>query len=324
MAERLGARLGIVEEKLAGQVRLDDLQIDPATSHLAYAGGKRLRPALALLASELGVHPDADAVYDSAIVVELTHLASLYHDDVMDEAPMRRGVPSAQAKFGNTVAILAGDILFARASSIVAGLGPRAVLLHAKTFERLCQGQLHETLGPRPGQSAREHYIQVLADKTGSLVAASAVHGVLSAGGTQETADVLAAYGECVGVAFQLADDIIDIEVDGEITGKTPGTDLREGVDTMPIILLREQSAAGSLDAAGERILRLLADADLASDEALAAVVALLREHPVLEQTRRMALQWAARAEAHLEEVPDGEIRRALVDFSRQAVERVA
>ncbi|MBE6483408.1 MAG: polyprenyl synthetase family protein [Actinomycetaceae bacterium] len=314
----------VVESMLRAQVRLDDLQVDPATSHLAAAGGKRLRPALVLLAAELGPHPEAQAVLDSAVVVELTHLASLYHDDVMDEAPMRRGVPSAQELFGNSVAILAGDILFARASIVVSGLGPRAVELHARTFERLCQGQLHETIGRRDGQSAREHYLAVLADKTGSLIAASARYGVLSAGGSEDMADVVAEYGERVGVAFQLADDVIDIVSDGQQTGKTPGTDLREGVDTMPIILLREQQAAGTLDALGLRILERLESADLTSDTALAEVVDMLRQHDVVAQTRQLAQQWVSDALTFLEDLPHDEVREALTAFARGTVERAA
>ena len=241
-----------VERRLGEEVRLDDLQVDPATTHLVGAGGKRLRPALVLLAAELGPRPGAEAVLDSAVAVELTHLASLYHDDVMDDAPMRRGVPSVQSLFGNSVAILAGDVLFARASLVTSKLGPQAVKLHAMTFERLCQGQLHETIGPRASVSPRDHYIRVLADKTGSLIATSARYGVLFSGGSWELADALAQYGECIGVAFQLADDVIDIESDAAVTGKTPGTDLREGVDTMPTLLLRELGEKGALDVEGD------------------------------------------------------------------------
>jgi trans-hexaprenyltranstransferase len=324
LAEGLNAQMGVVERMLAAQVSFDDLQVDPATSHLAQAGGKRLRPLLVLLAAQLGPRPQDPAVYDAAVVVELTHLASLYHDDVMDEAPMRRGVPSAQAKFGNSVAILAGDVLFSRASILMAGLGPRAVRLHARTFERLCQGQLHETIGVRQGQSPKGHYIRVLQDKTGSLIAASAMYGVLYSGGSEELANVLAAYGERVGVAFQIADDVIDIRSDGATTGKTPGTDLREGVDTMPVLLLREQREAGTIDAAGEEILRELDHADLNSDAALGEVVDRLRRHPVLEQTERMALAWVADAENHLVRVPPSAVRDALVDFARMAVNRAS
>lgn len=313
-----------VERRLVDEVRLDDLQVDPATTHLVDAGGKRLRPALVLLTAELGPRPGAEAVFDSAVAVELTHLASLYHDDVMDDAPMRRGVPSVQSLFGNSVAILAGDVLFARASVVTSKLGPQAVKIHAMTFERLCQGQLHETIGPRSDASPREHYIRVLADKTGSLIATAARYGVLMSGGSWELSDVVAEYGECIGVSFQLADDVIDIESDGATTGKTPGTDLREGVDTMPTLLLREQREKGELDAEGAVILDLLDNADLSDDDVLADVVERLRCHPVLEQTRAMAQEWVDRAIDSIEFLSDGEVRDELVRFARMTVERSA
>ena len=200
LAERLSARMEEVESILQREIRLDDLQIDPALLHLAQAGGKRLRPLLVLLTSELGDNSDSAAVYDAAVAVELTHLASLYHDDVMDDAPMRRGVLSAQEKYSNSVAILAGDVLFARASAVMARLGSKAVAWHAQTFGRLCAGQLHETLGRQSDETARDHYIGVLADKTGSLIAAAARYGVFAAGGSDELGEQLAQWAERVGV----------------------------------------------------------------------------------------------------------------------------
>ena len=322
LGARLAGRMESVERQLQESVRVDDLVVDEATSHLAIAGGKRLRPALCLIASELGPDPDAQGVDDSAIVVELTHLASLYHDDVMDEAPLRRGVPSAQKVFGNSAAIMAGDVLFARASAIVAKLGPEAVLLHATTFERLCMGQLHETIGPREGDDPREHYISVLADKTGSLIAASGRYGVLAAGGSTELAATVAEYGEKVGVAFQIADDVIDLISDPEVTGKTPGTDLLEGVSTMPVLLLREKAAAGTIDPAGAEILARL-DAGLDEDN-LPEVVEMLRAHPVLDETRALAHEWVDEALEALQDVPEGSVRAAFTDFARAMVDRLA
>jgi len=311
-----------VEAQLRQLVEMGDLRVDPATSHLALAGGKRLRPALVLLTAELGPEPEAQAVFDSAVAVELTHLASLYHDDVMDEAPMRRGVASVQQLYGNSVAILAGDILFARASTIVAGLGPRAVQMHATMFERLCTGQLHETVGVAPEESPKEHYLSVLADKTGSLIAASARYGVVSSGASEQLAEIVANYGERVGVAFQLADDVIDVMSDGATTGKTPGTDLREGVDTMPTLLLKEQREAGTLDELGERILDLLENSDLSSDANLAEVVGMLRQHSVVAQTQQMAQEWVDAGVEFLKDLPEGDVREALVEYAQLAVNR--
>lgn len=324
LATVLDERMAKVETQLRDAVRVDDLVVDEATSHLAKAGGKRLRPALTLLTAELGPNPDAQEVKDSAVVVELTHLASLYHDDVMDDAPLRRGVPSAQYVFGNSSAILAGDVLFARASSIVADLGPEAVKLHATTFERLCMGQLRETIGPRDGEDPREHYLSVLADKTGSLIAASARYGVLWSGASAELAESVAAFGERVGVAFQLADDVIDLVSDPEETGKTPGTDLLEGVPTMPTLLLREWNDAGRLDESGREILRRLDSGDLADGENLSEVVALLRDHEAVAETKRLANQWTDDAIKELDVVPDGEVKDALIIFARAMVDRSA
>lgn len=324
LVSTLNDRMEQVEDYLRDAVHVDDLVIDGATSHLALAGGKRLRPALCLLAAELGPNPGDQGVLDSAVVVELTHLATLYHDDVMDEAPRRRGVPSAQYLYGNSSAILAGDVLFSRASSIVAQLGPEAVLLHAKTFERLCIGQLNETIGPREGDDPIEHHLKVLADKTGSLIAASGRYGVLFAGGDPNIAHDIAQFGEKVGVAFQIADDVIDLVSDPEVTGKTPGTDLLEGVPTMPTLLLRERAKDGSLDVTGKQILDYLDNKDLTEGDNLTTVVELLRKHEVVEETRALAHSWIESANTHLARLPEGEVHDALEAFGNAMVDRMA
>nr|WP_250506584.1 polyprenyl synthetase family protein [Bowdeniella massiliensis] len=296
--------------------------IDQAASHLAIAGGKRMRPMLVLLAAHLGDGVNEE-VERAAVGVELTHLATLYHDDVMDSAALRRGAPAAHEVWGNTVAILTGDLLFARASQIVASLGAEAVRIHAETFERLCLGQLHETLGVADGQDPVAHYIDVLADKTGSLIATSARYGAMFAGAPAEQIAVLERYGEKVGVAFQLADDVIDLASDSETTGKTPGTDLREGVDTMPILLLKQRQRAGTLDAEGEQLLSDL-EGDLSSDRALSDVVARLRVHPVVDEARELARSWADDAVAELDGLPASLVKDALADFAVLLVNRMA
>ncbi|MCK6209822.1 polyprenyl synthetase family protein [Georgenia sp. EYE_87] len=320
---RLLPELADVEARLARAVVGGDRLVDPPASHLAAAGGKRLRPLLTLLASELGEGAN-DAVRDAAVTVELTHLATLYHDDVMDSAPMRRGAPAAHEVWGNSVAILTGDLLLARASLLVASLGTEAVRVHAQTYERLCLGQLHETFGPAEGQDPVEHYIQVLADKTGSLIATAARYGAVFSGADPEVAEVLTRYGEKVGVAFQLADDVIDLSADAATTGKTPGTDLREGVDTMPVLLLRERLAAGTLDERGAAVLERLGAEQLASDDALRAVVADLRHHEVVAQARELAEQWAHDAVAELEPLPASPVKDALGAFAGLLVDRLA
>jgi heptaprenyl diphosphate synthase len=271
---------------------------------------------MVLLASHLG-DPDAAGVVPAALVVELTHLATLYHDDVMDEADRRRGVPSANARWDNTVAILTGDFLFARASEIVADLGPEAVRLQSRTFARLVRGQLRETVGPAQDEDPLEHYLAVLADKTGSLIATSARFGAWLSGAPADQVEVVTRFGECIGVAFQLADDVIDVASEGDESGKTPGTDLREGVPTLPSLYARRSSAAQDARLV-ELVSAPVAERDV--DEALA----LLRAHPAMDEAQREVQRWADRARAELVALPDGPARRALEQISNAVVTRSA
>lgn len=304
-----------VEELLRESVASTDPFADRTARHLVEAGGKRIRPLLAVLASHLG-DPSRREVVTAAVVVELTHLATLYHDDVMDSAPLRRGAPTAHELWGNSVAILTGDLIFARASRLVSGLGGEALAVQAETFERLCLGQLHETQGPAEGENPREHYLSVLRDKTGSLVAAAGHFGAMLAGAPREHVEIMVAYGEKVGVAFQLADDVIDVTGAKEKAGKRPGTDLREGVPTLPVLLLREKE-----DESSRRLLGLI-DGDLSSDESLAEAVSALAAHPVAEESWGIARQWAEDAIATLEPLPDGTVKEALRSFALAVVDR--
>ncbi len=318
----LAEELEDIERRLTAAARSADPLIDPSAGHLLAAGGKRVRPVLVLLCSQFGSGVN-DEVRAAAVATELTHLATLYHDDVMDSAPLRRGAPSAHEVWGNSVAILTGDLLFARASRIVADLGPQAVRIQAEAFERLVLGQLHETLGPREDEDPIEHYLQVLADKTGSLIAAAAHYGTILSGASAEVEAAAVAYAEKVGVAFQLADDVIDLVSDAATTGKTPGTDLREGVPTMPVLLLRRAAAAGELDEAGQALVADL-DGDLSEDGVLGGVLARLTAHPVLDQAREMARSWAADAVAELAALPESPTKSALDEFAHLLVDRLA
>ncbi|GAA4725218.1 polyprenyl synthetase family protein [Isoptericola chiayiensis] len=320
LADRIGGRLAQVDAVLDQAVASTDALADDAGRHLVAAGGKRFRPLLTLLAGELGDGANPQLV-DAAVVVELTQVASLYHDDVMDSAPVRRGAPAAHTVWGNTVAILVGDLLFARASALVAGLGPEAVVLQSRTFERMCLGQLHETTGPGAGDDPVEHYLQVLSDKTASLLSTSARLGAMFGGCPEPVVEAAAAYGEKVGLAFQLADDVLDIASSGTESGKTPGTDLREHVPTMPVLLLRQRVDRGEGTASDTDLLARL-DGDLSDDAALAAVVADLREHAVLAETRELAVRWAREAAAELEPLPDGPVKEALTDLATALADR--
>ena len=306
--------LELVEAELQEATENSDKIVQQAARHLVDAGGKRVRPVLTLIASLLGDGATKEVI-DAAAVVELTHLATLYHDDVMDDAPTRRGVPTAQHVYGNSVAILVGDLLLARASRIGVALGIEAIDLQARTFERLCIGQLNETIGPKDSDDPIAHYIQVLADKTGSLIAASATLGAMLGNAPTEYLKPLSEFGEKVGVAFQLIDDVIDISEAGP-SGKTPGTDLRAGVPTMPVLLLRKKS-----DDASKQLLTLI-DGDLSSDEQLADVVKQLREHEVADEAYNEAIRWANEAISAIDCLPDGQTKRALVHFAEAVIKR--
>ncbi|MEJ3405438.1 polyprenyl synthetase family protein [Rathayibacter sp. YIM 133350] len=320
-ARAVEAGLDEVEVQLLKQVEFADEIADVTTRYLLNAGGKRVRPMLTLLTSHLG-DGITDDVITAATAIEVTHLASLYHDDVMDDADKRRGVPSAQTVWGNSVAILAGDLLFARASQLMAGLGEGAIRLQAATFERLVLGQLHETNGPKAGDDQVAHYIQVLADKTGSLIAAAAQSGVIFSNAPAEYEEPIVAYGERIGIAFQLIDDVIDLSPQPRKTGKVPGTDLRAGVVTLPLLRLRERAET---DAASARLLeRLEAEVigvETPSDTA-DVLIAELRDHPVTAATRDEAHAWARHAVDALAVLPDGQVVKALTRFADSIVER--
>lgn len=318
----LAQGLEAVDARLRQVVDHDDPFIAGASRHLVDAGGKRFRPMLTLLAAavaggrELPVEPD-QRVVDAAVGVELTHLASLYHDDVMDEADLRRGVSSANAAYGNATAILVGDLLFGRASEIVAGLGDQAVLIHARTFVRLCAGQIQDERQAPPGVDRSAHYLQVLADKTGVLIATAARYGGMFGGCTDEQIETLAEYGELLGLIFQLSDDLLDITSSSDASGKTPGTDLREGVATLPVLYLLES------DDPGDERLQSLVSRPLTDDAEHAEALAALRVHPALEQARGYTRDLARRAGDLVAALPAGPARDALVALPVTVADRV-
>ena len=318
LEDRLRRRLEEVEVELDAAVQSEVRFVTEAAQHLMQAGGKRFRPLLVLLAAETG-DPDAEGIVTAACVVELTHLGSLYHDDVMDEAALRRGADSANARWDNTVAILTGDYLFAKSSELTARLGADAVRIQAETFGRLVEGQILETLGPQDGADPLDHYLRVVAGKTGSLIATSAHYGALFAGAPREVVEALTAYGEKIGSAFQLSDDILDIASDSAESGKTPGTDLREGVATLPTLL-----AQRSTDPDDARLLELLA-ADLTDDALHAEALDLLRKHPAMDEARAYVMDRAREAQQLLTVLPtDSPVRAALDTFAEIVATRTA
>jgi len=315
LADDLRQGLDDVELALVAAVRSDYPFVTETSQHLINAGGKRFRPLLALVAAQYG-DASAPGNVPGAVVAELTHLATLYHDDVMDEAPLRRGAPSANARWDNTVAILTGDFLFARAADIAADLGTDIVRLQARTFERLCTGQIRETVGPADGEDAIAHHLDVLAGKTGSLIAAAGRMGAMTSGASPEVAAAISAYGEKFGVAFQLSDDLLDIASESSESGKTPGTDLREGIRTLPVLI-----ALAGTDSADARLRELLAG-PITDDELHAEALTLLRESSAMAQARDVLVQWAQDARSELAKLPAGAATDALSMMCDVVVDR--
>jgi heptaprenyl diphosphate synthase len=316
--------LARVEASLNETAHPDEELFTEASHYAILAGGKRFRALLVLLAAQFG-DPRDPRVIEAAAAIELTHLATLFHDDVMDEADVRRGLPSANSRWSNSVAILTGDFLFAQASRILARLGPDAVRLQAETFNRLVAGQLSETIGPRPGQDPLDHYMHVITEKTGSLIATSGQFGALFSGAPAEVAARIAAACEQLGVAWQLSDDVIDIASDSAQSGKSPGTDLRQGVRTLPVLYAMRSTAVSAetgtdqRSGADQRLQWLLTEADLSDDDALVTeTLALLRAHPSLAESRARVLSWTQGARNEIMTLPAGPPRAAflgLCDF---------
>jgi heptaprenyl diphosphate synthase len=307
--------LGKVEDLLRSHIKGKYPLVEETSRHLVAAGGKRLRPLLTLIASQYG-DPTRYEIVQAAVAAELTHLATLYHDDVMDDALIRRGVDSANSRWGNTVAILTGDYLFAKCSALLADLGPEAVRLQAQTFERLVIGQIMETQGPAEGQDPLEHYLQVVADKTGSLIATSARYGALFSGATTEVTETVTTFGETIGIAFQLADDVIDISSESKDSGKTPGTDLREGVPTL--VTLRVMASNNPKDRDLQELLR----GPIESEILVAEVLVTLRSHSALEESRDQLLKVAADARSALKPLPICDATAALFSLCDAVIDR--
>jgi heptaprenyl diphosphate synthase len=310
---RVRAGLERVERVLEEATATADPFIREAATVLL-AGGKRFRATCVLLAGHFGV-PDARGLAPIAAAIELTHLASMYHDDVIDEAEMRRGSPTANARYDNLIAILTGDYLFARASEITAELGEDASRTLARTFTRLCVGQISEARGPQDGEDPVAHYMDVLEGKTGALIGAACQLGAKLAGAKPDRVEALAEFGQRVGVAFQLGDDLLDITATAARAGKRPGTDLRQGVRTLPVLYLLR---AGGPDA--ETVKRVL-DGQT-DDESVEHALDVLRRSEALREARATARGVVDEALTSLGRLPDIPAREAFQELAHQALER--
>ena len=309
-----------MEAGILEQVAFHDQVADVRSRYLLAAGGKRVRPVLTLLTAQLG-DGVTDDVVTAAQAVEILHVGSLYHDDVMDEASERRGVPSAQQVWGNSVAILTGDLLFARASKLIAG----AAAATGSSRRRRCSSASCSGSCTRPsGRSPTRTPSTTTCRCSRTRRARSSPPRRSGAPPTRtrpaRTGRRSSTFGRRIGVAFQLIDDVIDLAPDEAETGKHPGTDLKAGVPTLPLLLLRRRAAtdAGRPGAARPHR-RAAADG---SGREVAEVVAELRAHPVTAETRAEALRWADSAKAALDALPAGTVRRALVRFADLLVDR--
>ena len=308
------ADMAKVEELMRSHIKGDYPLVIETSRHLVEAGGKRLRPLLTLLAAQFGDPSNYDII-KAAVCCELTHLATLYHDDVMDDAVLRRGVISANKKWDNAVAILTGDYLFSKVSDMLADIGPEAVKLQAKTFERLVIGQIKETQGKSEGLSQIDHYMKVVADKTGSLIATSARFGALLSGASGQTVEVLTKFGEKIGVAFQVADDLLDISSNETASGKTPGTDLKEGIPTLVTLFV----IAANNPADKDLISKLNGPI---SESDLPGVITQLRSHKALSDVKDYLANVANEANDLLTDLPEGAAKQALKNLTFALVNR--
>ncbi|WP_029371345.1 nonaprenyl/(2E,6E)-farnesyl/geranylgeranyl diphosphat synthase [Mycobacterium sp. UM_WWY] len=305
-----------IEDLMSTELGKADELMAEAVQHLFQAGGKRFRPLFTVLAASLGPRPDDPDVAIAGSVIELVHLATLYHDDVMDEAQVRRGAPSANARWGNNIAILAGDYLFATASRLVSRLGPDAVRVIADTFAQLVTGQMRETRGAAEQADPIEHYLKVVYEKTACLIAASGRFGATFSGADDEQIERLDRLGGIVGTAFQISDDIIDIDSDPDESGKVPGTDLREGVHTLPVLYALQETGPEA-----DR-LRVLLAGPVERDEDVAEALSLLRSSPGMVRAKETVASYAARARVELDNLPDVPGRRALLSLVDYTVNR--
>jgi len=314
-AQRVRDGVARVEDVIAAELAGGDELMTEVAMHLFEAGGKRFRPLFTVLSAHCGPNPECWEVTLAGAVIELVHLATLYHDDVMDEAQVRRGAPSANARWGNSIAILAGDYLFATASRLVAELGPDAVRIVAETFALLVTGQMRETKGAAEGDDAVSHYLKVVSEKTSCLIAAAGRFGGTFSGATDDQTERLGRIGSIVGTVFQISDDIIDIEADPDESGKLPGTDLREGVLTLPVLCALQETGPDA-----DRLRELLSGP--IDDDNLAEALALLRASGGISAAKNTVHQFAAQARAELDGLPDGPGRRALASLVDYTVNR--
>jgi heptaprenyl diphosphate synthase len=305
--------LARLEQCLREVVLGDDAFLNEVASHLIQAGGKRLRPSLTMAASYLAPGEITTEILLGGVSVELVHLASLYHDDVMDEATRRRSVESVNARWGNLVAIVAGDFLLARSAEIAAGLGTEVAGLLAATLARLCQGQVAEVRAAFQIDRDENDYLRCISDKTAALMSTACRIGALTAGLDRTQIDDLSAFGEAFGMVFQIRDDVLDVVATESELGKPPGQDLAEGIYTLPV-----QRALADR-AVGPRLRDLLGHPlDQASREEARALVAA---SPGITAAYDVAREYARTAASAARRLGEGLIPKALAELGYNVVD---
>jgi geranylgeranyl pyrophosphate synthase len=307
--------LGRLEVTLEQSIGAEDPFLTEVAGHLVKAGGKRLRPALTLSSAAAGAAETTDEVLLGGVAVELVHLASLYHDDVMDHATTRRNVESVNSRWGNLVAIVAGDYLLARSAEIAASLGTEIAALLASTLGQLCQGQVSEVRSAFDPSRAVSAYLQTISGKTASLMSTSCRIGALAAGLDRLHTDALTTYGRCFGMAFQIRDDILDLVASEESLGKQAGQDLVAGIYTLPVITALADDVAGPE-------LRELLGRPLAGPE-LEKARAVVTGSGAIESTIEEGRRYADSAARSLESVRDTEVVEALTRLGHSLIDDI-
>lgn len=314
---RVWERMAAVERRLYEATTAADPALTEIAQHLLAAGGKRYRPLLALLASELGPASDGRPV-EAGVAVELIHVGSLYHDDVIDEADTRRGASSANTNWTNTAAILAGDFLMARASETAAShLSQESVRLLAATYAELVEGQTLELGLDFDLSHGIDAYEAVIGRKTASLIATSARLGAMASDADPGTVELVTSWAREVGMVFQIADDALDLVATADELGKPAGSDIREGKFTLPVLL--------ALDGPdGDRVRKLLEQPEPYADETVAEVIDLVRTGGFVTASLDRALARLDAADRALRALPDVDATRVLGRLGTYLVDRVA
>ena len=310
----MAADLPRVDEALTAIASDDQPWLSTMLAPMLTGGGKKLRPAIALLAGRLGKY-DLDQLVAVAASVELLHTATLVHDDVIDDAPQRRGQPTAAALFGNAASVMLGDYMFAHAADLVAQTGDvRVVRNFARTLRVMASGELQQDLSAFDYSADVQRYLDRIAGKTASLFATAAEGGAIVAAVPEPQVAALRRYGQSLGMAFQIVDDILDFAGDAETMGKAVGSDLREGTLTLPALLYMQ-------DQPDDNSVRLAFD-DIDREQNMARAIEEIRDSPAIEESARVARRYGESAREALAAVPEGEARAALDGLIDYVLER--